>query len=81
MGEYNPTRLERIRDAIDLWIWLHTPRLDMVLLALARKLPRRFLMWCYIVVAAHATSGPWGDEAPDTVDVCTALRRWGEDHA
>jgi hypothetical protein len=30
---------------------------DQFLLWLARKLPKRLVMWCYVVVVAHATTG------------------------
>jgi hypothetical protein len=49
---------------------------DKLMLNLARKLPKKFLMWCFIVVAAHATTGQYGNQEPGTVSIMDALQRW-----
>jgi hypothetical protein len=49
---------------------------DRIMLNVARALPRRFLMWCFIVVAAHATTGEYGNQEVGTVSIMDALQRW-----
>ena len=41
-------------------------------------LPRSFVTWSFVRVAAHATCGKWGHESPSNVDVMTALKRFDE---
>jgi hypothetical protein len=50
--------------------------------ALIRKvvwhLPRRVVMWSYIRVAAHATTGKFGDTVVPELSMMDALKRWDE---
>jgi hypothetical protein len=43
---------------------------------LAWHAPRWFVYWCYIRVAASATTGEWSGSVPDQVSIMEALRRW-----
>lgn len=71
------TRVNRAFLASDLRQWR-----DKRLLALARRLPPRLLMWCYIVVLAHATGKSPLDRTPvERVDPMAVLKIWDEDHA
>jgi hypothetical protein len=42
------------------------------------RLPRRMIMWCYIRVAAHATTGRYGDTAVPELTMMDALKRWDD---
>jgi hypothetical protein len=39
-------------------------------------LPRSLVYWATIRLFAHATTGRWGSETPDSVTIWTALKRW-----
>jgi hypothetical protein len=39
-------------------------------------IPRRLVYWCAIRVAAHATTGQWGNEEVTSLTFTDALRRW-----
>jgi len=39
-------------------------------------LPRKLVMWCAVRVMAHASTGPWGNEHPDSISMMTMLQRW-----
>jgi hypothetical protein len=43
---------------------------------IAWLLPRRVAMWAMVRVAAHATTGKWGNESPDTIDFKKMHDRW-----
>lgn len=43
---------------------------------LTYNLDPRVIYWCGIHLLAHATSGKWGNEHPDSIRVFTALDRW-----
>lgn len=45
---------------------------------LAWMLPRALVKWCFVRVAAHATTGQWGETHPSTITVMEALGRWDE---
>lgn len=52
-------------------------RYDQTLHWIARHLPRRLLMWCYIVVAAHATTtGEYATRTPDDISLIDGLKIW-----
>jgi hypothetical protein len=43
---------------------------------LAWHLPRFLVKWCYVRVAAHATTGRYGNTNPDRLGMMEALKRW-----
>ena len=45
---------------------------------IAWHVPRWLAYWCFIRVAAHATTGKWGTTVPHDLDVMESLRRWDE---
>jgi len=45
---------------------------------IAWAMPRYVVMWCAVRLMAHATTGKWGNECPDHVDIMTALGRWDD---
>jgi hypothetical protein len=49
---------------------------DRLMLWLAKRLPKRFVMWCYIVVVAHATTGQYEDTVVPKVTAMEVLDRW-----
>lgn len=51
---------------------------ERILTAIAWRLPRSLVYWCYIRVASHATTGEWGDTEPDSLGMMEALKRWEE---
>lgn len=55
-------RRERLAERIAIWI--------------ARRLPRRVVLWAMIRVAAEATTGRWSNESPDTLDYQKMHDRW-----
>lgn len=40
------------------------------------RLPRRLVMWCYIRVAAHATTGQFSNTIVPEIGMMEALDRW-----
>jgi hypothetical protein len=40
-------------------------------------LPRRVALWAMVRVAAHATTGKWGNESPDAIGYKEMHDRWG----
>jgi hypothetical protein len=42
------------------------------------KLPRKLVMWCYVRVGAHATTGQFGSTNPSELGMMEALKRWDE---
>lgn len=53
-----------------------TNQKDKLAMWIAWRLPRRLVMWCYIRVGAHATTGQYGNESPTEVNMMEALQRW-----
>ena len=51
-------------------------RRDKILMWIAWRLPRRFIMWCYIRVAAHATTGEHANTLVCELGMMDALGRW-----
>jgi hypothetical protein len=42
----------------------------------AWHLPRWLAYWCFVRVAAHATTGEWSGPVPGSLDIMEAMRRW-----
>lgn len=40
------------------------------------KLPRYLIMWCYIRVVAHATTGNFGNTIVPEISAMDVLKRW-----
>lgn len=53
---------------------------ERIAVRIAWALPRRLVMWCYIRVGAHATTGQWGHESPCDTKMMDALQRWDTPH-
>lgn len=51
---------------------------ERVAIKIAWLLPRSIAIWAFTRVAAHATTGKWGNQHPDTVSVMDAMGRWYE---
>ena len=49
---------------------------DQICLWLARNLPRRLVMWCAVVVGAHATQGGNSGQVVPDLTFMDALKRW-----
>jgi hypothetical protein len=49
---------------------------DALLRAIVWKLPKRLVMWSYIRVAAHATTGEYGNTVVPELTMMEALQRW-----
>jgi hypothetical protein len=49
---------------------------DTFLRKIAWHLPRRLIMWCYIRVAAHATTGEYSGTVVPDLTMMEALKRW-----
>lgn len=49
---------------------------ERILTAIAWRLPRPLVYWCYIRVASHATTGKWDTTEPDSLSMMEALKRW-----
>lgn len=47
-----------------IWIWI------------AWRLPKTLAMWCAYRLAAHASQGEYGHEAPDDISMMDMLKRW-----
>lgn len=46
------------------WMWL------------AWKLPRGLVYWCFVRVAAHATTGRFGGDESIALTLVEAMKRW-----
>lgn len=44
--------------------------------AIVWRLPHSIVMWAYVRVAAHATSGEYSDTHPNEIGLMDALDRW-----
>jgi hypothetical protein len=42
------------------------------------RLPREIVMWSYIRIAAHATTGKYGDTVVPEIKMMDALKRWDD---
>ena len=42
----------------------------------AWHLPKSLVMWCYVRVGAHATTGQYGDTVVPDLSMMDALKRW-----
>ncbi len=49
---------------------------EKIFIWIAWRLPKTLVMWCGFRIAAHATAGKFGHEAPDDVSVMDAMKRW-----
>jgi hypothetical protein len=56
--------------------YLLTKRREKLLLWLVWRLPRPVVMWAFIRVGAHATTGPYGNTVVPELTMMEALRRW-----
>jgi hypothetical protein len=54
--------IRKRREAVVRWIAWH--------------LPHELVMWCYIRVAAHATTGEYGNTVVPELPMMDALKRW-----
>ena len=57
-------RLPVIKEKI--WMWL------------VRLLPKTLVMWCYVRVAAHATTGEYSNTVVPELTMMDALKRWNK---
>jgi len=51
-------------------------RFDGLLRWIVWRLPKRFVMWSYIRVVAHATTGEYGNTIVTDLTAMDALKRW-----
>lgn len=58
------------------WYWLK-PK-EKALMWLVWKLPRKVVMWSYIRVGAHATTGKFSNTIVPEITMMEALKRWDE---
>lgn len=52
--------------------------LDKICLAIARRLPKRLVKWCAIVVGAHATTGKYSTQIVPDLRFMETIERWEE---
>ena len=64
--------------------WSAHRKTDALIRKIAWLLPHRLVMWCYIRVAAHGTTGAFGDTVVPDANMMEILKRWdsrrGGDH-
>jgi hypothetical protein len=53
-------------------------RAEKLMLWFVWKLPRKLVMWSYIRVAAHATTGQFGNTVVPEITMMDALQRWDQ---
>lgn len=58
------------------WRYEVTRYREKAIMWIAWHLPKIIAYWAAIRVAGHATTGPYGDQHPDTVSVMDMLKRW-----
>lgn len=58
------------------WRYWMAKRAERVLLWFVWRLPRTLVMWCYIRVAAHATTGQFSNTVVPNLGMMDALQRW-----
>lgn len=51
---------------------------EKILMKIVWHLPRKLVMWCYIRVAAHATTGKYGNTVVPELGMMDALKRWDD---
>ena len=51
-------------------------RRERLVMWVAWHVPGWLAYWCFIRVAANATTGEWGGSVPHDVSIMEALRRW-----
>jgi hypothetical protein len=61
--------------------WVHvkyelSKRRDSLIRKVVWKLPKRIVMWSYIRVASHATTGEYGTTVVPELGMMEALNRW-----
>lgn len=56
--------------------WLLRRPLQRLLLWFVWRLPRSLVMWCYIRVGAHATTGQFSNTIVPEIGMMEALARW-----
>lgn len=54
---------------------------EKVLRKIVWLLPRKVVMWAFIRVVAHATTGKWGNQIVPELSAMDALKRWDENNA
>ncbi len=61
-----------------LWMvkYEYNKRRDALIRKIVWRLPKRFVMWSYIRVAAHATTGEYGNTVVPEITMMDALDRW-----
>lgn len=47
---------------------------------IARHLPKRLVMWCFIVVTSYATTGEYGRQIVPDLTAMDALERYSHDN-
>lgn len=63
---------------IEFRYWrIHRPA-EKLMLWFVWKLPRKLVMWCYLRVGAHATTGRFGNTIATDITMMEALKRWDE---
>jgi hypothetical protein len=65
-----------------LWFerkYLVEKQIDKVLRWIVWRMPRRMVMWAYVRVVAHATTGRHGDQIVPELLAMDALRRWDDE--
>lgn len=56
------------------------PMGERALMELVWRLPRKVIAWALIRAWAHASSGPWSDEAAPELSMELVVRRWDQPH-
>ena len=60
-----------------VWIAWHLPKWrDKALMWIAWHLPKPLVMWCYVRVGAHATTGRYSSTLVPELSMMDALGRW-----
>lgn len=52
--------------------------LDKITRWIAWRLPKRLVKWCYMRVAAHATTGKYRDTEVPALGMMDAIQRWDD---
>ena len=60
---------------VRLTMW-KTELLEKIVTWVAWHLPKNLVYWAFIRLAAHATTGKYGNTHPDELSVMEALNRW-----
>lgn len=61
-----------------LWKYEIGKHREALLRSVAWHLPRELVMWCYMRVAAHATTGKFGNTIVPELGMMDAVKRWDE---